>query len=227
MHIKSGIVSAILLCSVGTANASLIDWATWGSEVSNPVAGSAIGTTSSGVTIAYAGELESVVRGYPSFQPTSSFVGGTVGNAPTPSDGVLQLFGGNSGVTDTITFSKAVINPVLAIWSLGSPSVTARFDFTNDEPFTIQAGGANAEYGGSSIVQAGNSILGTEGNGTIQFNGTFNQISWTNPTFENWYGITIGVQAAVPEASTWAMLLMGFAGIAFATCGRRRLPVTA
>jgi hypothetical protein len=215
MNMKSLVISAIFLCSATAANAAVIDWADWGSAVSSPVVGTAIGTTSSGVTIGYTGELQSLVTNYPSFQPSSSFVGGNVGNAPSPSGGVLQLFGGNSGVTDTITFSTAVTNPVFAIWSLGSPSITARFDFTDAEPFTIQAGGANAEYGGSSIVKSGNSIFGTEGNGTIQFIGTFSQITWTNPVFENWYGVTVGVQAAVPEPSTWAMLILGFAGIGF------------
>jgi hypothetical protein len=227
MGLKIGIVSAILFSSVTAANAGVIDWANWGSGILSPVAGSAIGITSSGVTIGYSGELQSIVSNYPSFQPAGSFVGGNVGNGPSPSGGVLQLFGGNSGITDTITFSQVVTNPVLAIWSLGSPWITAQFDFTSAEPFTIQAGGINAEYGGSSIIKSGNTIIGTEGNGTIQFIGTFSQITWTNPVFEDWYGVTVGVQAAVPETSTWAMLLIGFAGVGFAAYGRKWLPVAA
>jgi hypothetical protein len=227
MNMKSLIISAMFLCSLTSANAAVVDWASWGSAVANPAAGSASGTTLSGITISYSGELQSISH-FPSFQPTSSFVGGNIGNAPS-SSGVLQLSGGNSRVIDTITFSQAVTNPVFAIWSLGSPGVTAEFDFTDAEPFTIQAGGPNAEYGGGSIVRSGNSIFGAEGNGTIQFIGTFSQLTWTNPVFESWYGVTVGVVGvqAVPEASTWAMLLIGFAGIGFAGYRKRQSLVAA
>ena len=110
---------------------------------------------------------------------------------------------------DMITFSKSVVNPVMAIWSLGAGGTTASFNFTPSEPFTIESGGPSAEYGGSTIfVCSGNSlaVCGTEGNGTIQFQGTFSTISWTNPVFENYYGFTIGApistSVVVPEPAS-------------------------
>jgi len=54
----------------------------------------------------------------------------------------------------------------------------------------------------------------------IQFTGSYQDISWTNPTAENWYGFTVGV-AAVPEASTWAMMILGFAGVGFMAYRRK------
>ena len=48
----------------------------------------------------------------------------------------------------------------------------------------------------------------------FEFDGTFTSISWTNPTFENWYGFAVGV-AETPLPSTWTMLIAGFAGLGF------------
>ena len=67
----------------------------------------------------------------------------------------------------------------------------------------------------------GNNVSGTEGNGTIQFDGTFKSISWTNPDLENWYGFTVGTVAPVPEPSTWAMLLLGFTGLGYVAYRRK------
>ena len=127
--------------------------------------------------------------------------------------------GGAGTPTDTITFSHAVTNPVFAIWSLGQGGVDASFNFIN-APFTIQAGGPSAEYAGQTITSSGDVVYGVEGNGTIQFNGTFTQISWTNPVYEHWYGFTVG--SAVPEPSTWAMMILGFLGIGFLAYRRKQ-----
>ena len=113
---------------------------------------------------------------------------------------------------DTITFSKPVVNPVMAIWSLGAPGTTASFNFTASEPFTIESGGPSAEFGGSAIfVCSGNSlaVCGTEGNGTIQFQGTFSTISWTNPAFENYYGFALGAPSSTSGRSRARVRLAG------------------
>ena len=118
-----------------------------------------------------------------------------------------------------------MLNPVLAIWSLGQPSVPAQFVF--GQSFTIQSGGSNAEFGGSTITALGNTVSGNEGNGVIQFNGTLTSITWSNPMLENWYGFTVGVPvAAVPEPETYALLLAGLALLG-ARARRRTLPEVA
>ncbi len=74
---------AAVLAGISAANAGTIDWATWTQLTTRyPTGGSASGATSGGVTITYGGELLSVIANYPSWMPTSSYVGGTVGNAP-------------------------------------------------------------------------------------------------------------------------------------------------
>ena len=205
-----------------SASAASIDWTLWSSGVAgNP--GSALGTTSGGVAVSYLGEMEQLVPNYPSWGPATTFSGGDVGNAPPQSGGIIKLFGGSTTL-DTITFSAPVVNPVMAIWSLGAGGTPATFVFSASEPFSIQSGGPSAEFGGSSITQSGNIVSGMEGNGTIEFSGSFSQLSWTTPNFENWYGFTVGIEgvaAVVPEPETYAMLVAGLGILGFAARRRR------
>ena len=211
---------AAALMMAQPAHADTVTWANWSnSYTAGATGGSASATISATplVNVSYSGEVESVVANYPSWEPTSTYVGGTISNAPPQSGGIVQLFGGSASGTDTINFSTAVTDPVMAIWSLGQGGDTAQFDFTSDEPFTIQAGGPSNEYGGATITQSGNDIFGAEGNGTIQFLGTYTSLSWTTPVFENWYGFTVGIEGvattSVPLPNPLAMLGVGMAGL--------------
>jgi hypothetical protein len=214
--LKRGLPSAAIAFAAVVTTAPVaadpVDWASWSGVVtSNTSTGSALATFADvGLTAAYSGELRSFVANYPSYTPIPTFSGGTVSNGPAQADGIVQIFGGTATGTHTITFSEAVLNPVLAIWSLGQPGVLAQFVF--DQAFTIQSGGSNAEFGGAAITALGNTVSGNEGNGVIQFNGSVTSISWTNPIVENWYGFTVGVPvAAIPEPETYALLLAGLA----------------
>lgn len=207
-----GWVAMGLLAVPLAASASTIDWASWSNVATSPTAGSATATFAPGLTASYGGELQAFVPSYPSYTPSSTFSGGTVGNAPPQANGIVRLTGGAT-VLDTITFSQAVVDPVIAIWSLGQGGINAQFAF--NAPFTIEAGGPSAEYGGSTITAVGNTVYGREGNGVIQFNGTLTSISWTNPVYEYWYGFTVGVPetTGVPEPATLALLGLGIAGL--------------
>jgi hypothetical protein len=204
----------------GAANAAQISWTSWASAG----AGTAQGTISPlGVTVSYSGEIQGLDSNYPSWGPVSTFSGGTVGNAPPQSGGIVRLYGGTSTV-DTITFSTPVVNPVMAIWSLGASGAPASFVFSGNEPFTIQSGGPSNEYGGEALwgfyvgdLFSNPIVYGFEGNGTIQFQGTYSQLTWTNPQNEVWYGFTVGAPAAVPvPAAAWLLGsgLLGLIGIA-------------
>jgi hypothetical protein len=156
---------------------------------------------------------------YPSWTPASTWVDGSiVTSAPTEADGTIQLAGGAGTGLDTITFSKPVKDPVIAIWSLGSGTsahgIPAEFVFT--ETPTFVAGGKSTEYGGAAIAVSGHTVSGYEGNGSVVFLGTYSSISWTNPEKESWYGFTVGYASVVPELPTWAMMTLGLAGLAFA-----------
>ncbi len=65
--------------------------------------------------------------GYPQWLPSTSYTGGTggdVSNAP-PLGYYIGISGGRGMRTETITFSKPVVDPVLAIWSLGTTNTLA------------------------------------------------------------------------------------------------------
>lgn len=225
--VASAIVCGILVV-VPSTRAATITWTNWASATSgNP--GSAQGTLalSPSITVAYTGQNNGLGSNYPSWTPTATFSGGPVSNAPPSSFNSVRLNGGSTA-TNTITFSAPVSDPVMAIWSLGAPGRPASFDFTASEPFSLQSGGRSAEYGGSSITVSGNDVLGSEGNGVIQFSGDFSQLTWTNPSFEFYYAFTLGVAGpagpptpTVPEPAGVALSGVGF-GLLLLGALRRR-----
>ena len=197
----------ILLIVVGPASAVTV-WTDWtGASAGAP--GSASGSVS-GVGVSYSGELDNaVINGSsPIWAPDSSFVGGTVTASPSTVGDDLRLDGSFTGV-NTITFDSPVENPLFAIWSLGSPGIAASFTF--DATPTLQVGGPNSLFGGSSITVLGNVVSGNEGSGVVQFTGTVTSISWTN-TFENFYAFTVGVNGPVGTvAEPMSVTLLGSA----------------
>jgi hypothetical protein len=120
----------------------------------------------------------------------------------------------------------------MAIWSLGqqppNQTIDASFVFTALEPFAIQAGGPSHEYGGNPITSppSSDSVHGLEGNGTIEFIGTYSSITFTTPTFEDWYGFTVGYSSvAVPLPASALSGTVLLAGVAVANQLRRRRQV--
>jgi hypothetical protein len=138
---------------------------------------------------------------------------GVVDNTPTPAGMSIALVGGNT-IADTITFSTPVLNPILAIQSLGSQITgdQAAYDFA--APFTILQQGSG-HWGGdsSSLWQVGNMLYGFEGNGILLFSGTYSSISWTVPDGENYHMFTVGAPGPAPIPEPASILLSGI-GIA-------------
>ena len=210
--VLAGATVAVLISTA--AQAATVVWTQWGSNTAGT-----IGT----VNVTYSGELSGLLNpgggSFEGYLPNSSFLGGPVGNVPTNANGALQLVGGNSAVTNTISFNQALINPVFLIWSLGRTTLPTTFNFQGNPSISIVAGGPTAQYGGASLTLSGSTVMGLEGNGVLQFAGPVSSISWTNPTNEFYYAFTVG--NVVPEPGTWALMICGF-GLAGAALRHRR-----
>lgn len=175
-----------------------VDWTSW-----NPGAGTATGviTPSSGpaVTVQFDalkadgshGSFMGVTGNY-LWNPASTYTSAEVENASTYEG--IQLVG-SPNMTYRVTLSEAIKDPIMAITTLGSLGDPAVYDF--DSPFTILSQGPTCCWGGGPglLTQLPGDILrGTEGAGTIKFNGTYSTFSWTVPDPEFWHGFTFGIR---------------------------------
>jgi len=211
MHLSSirAFAAATLGCTVvfvlgSQVQAATVNWAVWHAptSVSDTTNETVTGTTSD-VGVTYVGNIahSGFISGF-GWTPTSTF-SGTVSNSPPSPYTEITEQGGNTNV-DTITFSQAVLNPVIAVASLGSGSTAAELDFilTGTQSLAIAAGGGTNNFGGSTITSCGTTdICGQEGSGVIQFTGTFATLSWTNPHLEDYDLLTVGDEGLAPVRS--------------------------
>ena len=165
------------------------------------------------VTVSYSGEVlgNSVVNGGTDiWNPEASFLGGVVDTSPDGVGDAITLNG--SSITTTITFSAPITNPVMAIWSLGQPGLSASLTFEQTPTFVV--GGPNDDFIGGPISVNGNTVSGNEGNGVIVFFGEYTSLSFTN-TPENFYAITVGATPVPLPAGVWLLgsALLGVFGV--------------
>ncbi len=216
MKFKALAFAAFTLAFAAPASAANVSWTLW--QPDSVIPGSTGGQVSGsvgGVGVTYSGDVYDLDTNYPSWTPNSTWEGGDVSNAPPAGNGAIKLTGGGNTGTNSITFDQAVVNPVIAIWSLGQGGGPASFDFnvaTNQ--LALLGGGPSTEYQGQSLTLSGTTVSGLEGNGLVQFYGKFNTISFTTPQYEYYYDFTVGVAGGgAPEPASWAMMLIGFFGL--------------
>lgn len=146
------------------------------------------------------------------WEPSVPYISTEVENAP-PTPDILALVGG-ANQTYKISLSEPIKDPIMAIVSLGTPSVIVDYDF--DRPFTIVSQGTGY-WGGtsSSLAQLPGDVLrGMEGHGTIRFNGTFDSFSWSVAQGEFWHGFNYGIRTTerleptIPEPGSLALLTL-------------------
>ncbi len=209
-----------------TAQAGPITWTDW---TAAECPGNAMGTMG-GVTVSYSGSCAFAQTGTGTNYWTENgspapYTGSSViDNAPT----AAEMLGLNLSATHTITFSEAVLNPIMAIVSMGQPNLPVSYDFNT--AFSLLSNGvgywsfANGDAAGSAVIDSTNYILtGSEFHGAIQFSGLISSIQWTSNPNEFWHGITIGAPAAVsvPEPGTLALFGLGLLGAGLTRRNRR------
>lgn len=202
------LVLGMALAAAGQASAAPVVWTDWTGVNASSVFG-AIGANSVTYTGPYSfAQTGGLTTNYWTEGSPAPYTGNPViDNAPTPGE-MVALDG--SG-THTITFGSAILNPVLAIVSMGRTTLPVSYDF--DQDFDILSNGVGYFSGGVagtiSEDDATDTLTGSEAHAAIQFNGLLTSISWTSSPDEYWHGITVGEVQTVPAPAGIALLGLG------------------
>jgi hypothetical protein len=194
--------------------ADTIYWTNWTSVTTGQL-GSASGTIAlptGDVNVTYSGDVYDTnpnILG--NWNPPATFEAPPIVTNAPPGITNIAMLGGQPDTYYSFSFDKPVVNPVLAIMSLGSPSIKASMEFT--APFSIlnTGGGLSLYNENGSFSQTGNTLFGSGANGIIQFQGTYSSIQWKSPVQESWSMVTVG--APVPLPPTVLLLGSGLLGL--------------
>ena len=184
-------VHALALAAAGlwatgaTAAPSRHAWTDWISD-SGGVEG-VIALKDDNFSVRYRGPYHSAVLSA-TFQEmhSATFTNSVIDNAP-PNTDVINLQGGPG--QGEISFSQALINPVMAILSLGLRTNDNRYFpaemvFADGVEFEI-LNSSRSFYGyGGPLTKNGQTLRGLESAGSIRFIGAYNRIAWTTPLQE-------------------------------------------
>jgi hypothetical protein len=212
---------AIAFAAPVTAQAVVVDWTDWTAFNGTVVDGTITsGTTTIGVS--YTGGVSGVqLSGGINYWTEGSpapYTGGTVSNAP-PTPDIIQL---STGGTGTITFSQAVVNPLIALVSWNGNVV----DF--GVPIEFVSAGAGFWGSGTFANTTATGFTGSgELHGIVRILGTYSTVSFSH-TSEGWHGLTVGIEGVappgggteVPVPPAIALLATAVAGVGW--LGRRR-----
>lgn len=209
----------VLFAAVSPAFSATLDWTTWTAQPNASTVNGTLLVGSTPVNVSYSGEIAFTQlngSGTNYFNPATTFTAPpSVTNGP-PSD-MIAING--TATNHTITFGTAITDPTMEVVSLGQPSVGTSYTFSLSagQSMSILAQGPSTVYGGCNtcLSLSGNTLTGHEGDGIIQFTGTYTSLSWTGGNPEYWNGFTFGVTglaptSGVPEPATWGSLSLAF-----------------
>jgi len=117
----------------------------------------------------------------------------------------------------TISFDSPVVNPVIAIYSLGAGDPIVNLTFA--QSFSIVPTDLSIGLSAVGLV-----LTGEEGWGIIRFSGTLSQISFSSDVEELYSSYQIGADASTPEPSAFILAGAGLGGLA--AIRRRRVAKT-
>lgn len=198
-------VAALAAAAQATASVSWVDWTS--SSAGSLPGGNVVGLSGSPGPI---GQSDG----------TTWYVGGAVVPGTYAGLNPTDMIQVSPASTFTMTFSQPVVDPYLALVSVGRPSLAVTYTFLNATPTIFSAG--SGWWGGSGIgAVSGSSFTGSEFSGILRLQGTFGDgsngypaLSFSTNPDEFWHGFNVGV---VPEPSTYvaglgALSMLGLFG---------------
>jgi PEP-CTERM motif len=218
--VRRALAASIVALCAGSAAHAATTWTDWtaattlGASAANTVSG-ALNLDGGAVQVTYRGATDRVELSGADWWGVSGTPDPYAANGAPDQHDIIRLVGGDTSHY-TLTFSAAVLNPILAFLSVGT--LHRQVDYRFDQTPTLLASGVGW-WGGCStcLVVDGNTVSGREGHGSVQFPGSFTELNWTAPNHEYWQGFTVGTASVspVPEPSTFVLLASGlaFAGL--------------
>ena len=205
LGILAGVTIAATTLQATSASAATVVWTDWTSATTG-TSGLATGTIGS-ITVNYTGDVyfaqTSGGTNYWDAPPGLPYINNSVvSNAPPASD-IIALNTATTGLpTNKLTFSQPITNPIMAVNSMGNLGLSVSYTF--NAPFNILSHNSTnpnnpAYWGYGQLSQSGNTLIGTEGTGAIQFIGTYSSIEFSVDQPETWHGFTVGKLEQVPE----------------------------
>jgi hypothetical protein len=159
--------------TVGVREGGSVYWADWQtagtgtlSGVLSPPSGT-IDVTFTGADL-YGAQTSS---GSNYWTPAATYTSATVPSAP-PGPGIIEI---NGGTMDSLAFSRPVINPLVAVVSLGTGYLGQTIALNFNAPCTVLSYGTDTWWptGDGKLTASGSSVSAIEGSGVVEVAGTF------------------------------------------------------
>ena len=186
-------------------NDNVVSWVDWdaNSYVQRNGGNSTVTGTAGGVTVKFSGESIGLNVGNKGWNHSGfDYDGNGPFNAPaTQTSEYISFNAGNR--SGTVTFSQPVVNPVMALQSLGAPKDGAVLWYGNEKFDVKTTGTVGGGWGSGQIAEGPGGYVynwSAEGNGIVQFYGIYTQIDWVIVDTEHYGNFTIGFDAVAPAS---------------------------